>query len=126
MQSVQYATGAELLDIDLAKVRVPEDDTLFAELRDVLETHDALSRFGIVLLHQHFSVGDDEILVETCDPVKRTLQCTVQRKAEINAGPIIETNWRLDVPSVLAVCARVCQSSRDSGHVQGHVSANQS
>jgi hypothetical protein len=47
------------------------DAACLAEVRDVLEKHGALSRFGIALLHSHFDLADDEMLLETTDLDKR-------------------------------------------------------
>lgn len=41
------------------------------EIRDVLAKHDCLRRFGVSLLHSHFELADDEMLLETTDVAKR-------------------------------------------------------
>jgi hypothetical protein len=48
-----------------------EDAACLEEIRSVLEKHGALSRFGVSLLHSHFSLAEDEMLLETTDLVKR-------------------------------------------------------
>jgi hypothetical protein len=40
------------------------DMAILAEIQDVLKRHNALGRFGVNLLHQHFDMADDEIMVE--------------------------------------------------------------
>ncbi len=67
----------------IADVR-PIDDSDAAcleDIRQVLMKHGALSRFGVSLLHSHFGLADDEIMMETTDldqrqhlvrPVKRS------------------------------------------------------
>jgi hypothetical protein len=61
-------------DLDhIADVR-PIDDTDFEcleEVRQVLMKHDALSRFGVALLHNHFAIGEDEMMLETTDVERR-------------------------------------------------------
>jgi hypothetical protein len=57
----------------IADVR-PIDDSDAAclnEIRDVLEKHKALQRFGVSLLHRHFEVADDEFMLETTDEANR-------------------------------------------------------
>lgn len=44
-----------------------DDQDLFDELYKVLARHGALRRFGITLLHQHFEIADDEVLLERTD-----------------------------------------------------------
>ena len=72
------------------------DEACFNELREVLKKHNKLERFGMCLLHKHFDVTSDEILVESCDTQNRTL--TIQpEKANINNEGnenLMETNWR--------------------------------
>lgn len=60
-----------LPDIDQVVPLGPDDPQLIHELRDVLDRHGALERFGITLLHQHFDVAEGEVLVETVDPAAR-------------------------------------------------------
>ncbi|GGB25340.1 hypothetical protein GCM10011505_03190 [Tistrella bauzanensis] len=53
----------------IADVR-PIDDTdasCLMEIRAVLEKHRCLERFGVALLHNHFDLAEDEILLETTD-----------------------------------------------------------
>lgn len=47
------------------------DAECLEEIRQVLEKHGALSRFGINLLHTHFHIEDDEVMMETTDMAKR-------------------------------------------------------
>lgn len=57
----------------IADVR-PIDDRdagCLEEIRLVLEKHNCLDRFGVTLLHSHFDVADDEMLLETTDLERR-------------------------------------------------------
>ena len=70
MRSIQSMSAEEfnalphIDDIDPLNVG---DHKCMEELRDVLEKHGKLSRFGITLLHRHFDLSDGEILVEYTD-----------------------------------------------------------
>jgi hypothetical protein len=57
----------------IADVRpIDDSDSLcLEEIRLVLQKHGSLERFGVSLLHSHFSLSDDEILLETTDMEKR-------------------------------------------------------
>jgi hypothetical protein len=44
-----------------------EDAECLEDIRQVLMKHGALDRFGISLLHRHFDVADDELMLETTD-----------------------------------------------------------
>ncbi len=68
LESMQWA------DLDhIADVRpIGESDvSCLDEIRAVLEKHNALDRFGVALLHNHFPIADDEMMLETTDEVRR-------------------------------------------------------
>jgi hypothetical protein len=107
------------------------DDECFAEIHAVLTRHNALKRFGVTLLHEHFEVADDEILVESCDPVARTLVSRPVKKLSLAGELLLETNWSLDAkPSIelsprpqakaIKTCRAVCQPVRGKGHSRIH------
>ncbi|MGZ4727685.1 MAG: hypothetical protein ACXWB2_08205 [Acidimicrobiales bacterium] len=57
----------------IADVR-PIDDTdgpCLEEIREVLSKHGALDRFGVSLLHRHFDLAEDEMMLETTDLTRR-------------------------------------------------------
>jgi hypothetical protein len=88
--------------------RTAADDALFAELKDVLERHQAVSRFGIALLHDHFDMAPDELLAESCDTAARTLVCRPARRVDLRGVPL-DTMWRLDVEGSGEVqCVATC------------------
>jgi hypothetical protein len=107
------------------------DDPCLSEIRDVLLRHNALNRFGITLLHDHFEVADDEILVESCDPVLRTLVLRPMKKAEVAGTSLLETSWSLDreqvtdgrprpQPKPITTCRSACQQIAGKGHSSVH------
>ncbi|MEV7688879.1 hypothetical protein ACFW1F_27760 [Streptomyces bungoensis] len=55
------------------------DAEFVGDLVAVLEKHGNLNRFGLCLLHDHFPLADDEILVETSEPETRTLHTRVEK-----------------------------------------------
>ncbi|MFI0902461.1 hypothetical protein ACH4TE_02785 [Streptomyces sioyaensis] len=82
----------------------PQDAEFARDIKAVLEKHDNLDRFGLVLLHDHFSVDSDEVLVETNDPQARTLHVEVEKKGETkHAQP---SQWRFVADSEEATTAR--------------------
>lgn len=101
----------KLPDIDEVSPLTQADRPLIAELREVLERHNALERFGVMLLHQHFYIAPDEVLVETIDVDNRVL--TTQPRKMDQAQEAIETSWRLDDPSGVQRCETLCQADRD-------------
>ncbi|GAA1913722.1 hypothetical protein GCM10009753_52450 [Streptantibioticus ferralitis] len=57
----------------------PQDSEFVRDLVAVLEKHGNLDRFGLCLLHDHFPLAADEVLVETHDTGARTLQVQVEK-----------------------------------------------
>jgi hypothetical protein len=89
--------STSLPDITEARPLGAGDERLVADLHEVLVRHDAAGRFGIALLHDHFPVGDDELLMETCDVERRTLTTTPVPLADLGSdGRLIETLWAFE------------------------------
>jgi hypothetical protein len=63
------------------------------EIRQVLAKHGRLDRLGVTLLHRHFEIGDEEILVEEIDFSGRRLIVRPIKKSV--AGVCVETSWKL-------------------------------
>ncbi|RSS39809.1 hypothetical protein EF912_32815 [Streptomyces sp. WAC07061] len=57
----------------------PSDAAFVQDLVDVLEKHGNLDRFGLCLLHDHFPLAADEVIVETNDSATRTLHAHVEK-----------------------------------------------
>ncbi|GHH89114.1 hypothetical protein GCM10018793_70980 [Streptomyces sulfonofaciens] len=83
-----------------------KDQPCFEEVREVLKKHGALSRFGLTLLHQHFDMADNEVLLETTDVENRVQTLTVKKKSDLDS--VLETAWRLDSHEILTGCRIVC------------------
>ncbi len=118
INSLQWST---LLDIDDVKPIDESDSVCLEEIRDVLERHDRLDRFGVTLLHKHFDLGDDEILLETTDVGQREHWIRpVSQSALRDAGIEARTTMvSFDKDGYRQVC--VC-SQDNSGHTGGHAS----
>lgn len=114
-----------LPDIDDVPPLSETDRPCFDELRAVLAKHGMLQRFGIALLHEHFEVADDEILVETIDVATRTLTSRPEKITDLGAYASVETSWRLDDPDTapMARCTTTCRPATftESRHKPGHV-----
>lgn len=113
-----------LPDIDEVEPLSDLDQPCLTEIRAVLVKHDVLRRFGITLLHEHFEVADDEILVETIDVETRTLTSRPEKIAELGDYNSVETSWRLDDdPIAMARCTSACRPATftESRHKQVHI-----
>jgi hypothetical protein len=78
LESMQWSQLDHIADVR------PIDDSDAAcleDIRAVLAKHNCLDRFGVTLLHSHFDIAEDEMMLETTDldrrehfvrPVKRS------------------------------------------------------
>lgn len=101
-----------LPDINDVEPVTGKDDAIFEEIRETLTRHGALTRFGVTLLHQHFEMADNEVLVEHIDVDNRIL--TNRPFAVEQFGNAIETSWRLDDPTAQRRCETLCVQDRDA------------
>lgn len=95
----------QLPDISEVESLTAEDSDCVSELIQVLRKHGRLNRFGLTLLHQHFDVAEDEMLLEESDPVTRTLLIQPVKKSELSGVQYKATSWRLDSGKPLMGCA---------------------
>jgi Chaperone of endosialidase len=116
MQATNVSSDQALVDITQVVPRSDADQPLFTELYEVLKRHNALRRFGVSLLHQHFEISPDEVLLETTDKTDRTQLIQPIPKAELAGLDYIETSWRLDGgPKPLMAC--ICITFREHTHL---------
>jgi len=92
-----------------------QDVEVLTAIREVLERYGALNRFGVTLLHSHFDLADDEVLIEKVDPDTRTLTIRPEQ-LEVTAisDRLLATSWRLDSPEFIAMTATYCWRPPDS------------
>lgn len=92
-----------------------EKDCLRA-VRDALSAYGCLDTFGVSLIHKHFDIADDEILLETIDVEARTLSVRPVKKAD--QPQAIETQWLLSEGDAVMVCHGYCAPG--GGHRRFH------
>ena len=109
----------DLPDISEVSEVSKEDRECIKEVKEVLEKHGKSSKFGLTLLHSHFPVDEDEVLVEVCDPENRTLTAKPKKKSEVDTESSIKTSWRLDKEEALVECVKACVM-RGTDHRKRH------
>lgn len=120
MHTIGHTAVADIDDIEPFSA---SDEACLGEIRSVLAKHGALDRFGVTLLHGHFHLNDDEILVEYPDPENRLLVSRVERRSSVDEGNAVQTLWRFGVDEHPRVCTKVCSWNATKGkHVKtGHL-----
>jgi hypothetical protein len=111
---------ANLKDIHEVEPINEGDLDCLAEVRNVLKKHGKQERFGIALLHKHFDMEADEILLEESDVEGRVL--TVKPVKRTLAGNTIETIWQLmdGEHHLMMGCRQYCSESEFSKHRSFH------
>jgi hypothetical protein len=107
---------ADLKDIDDVEPLNDADRQCLEVIRYVLEKHRKLARFGVMLIHEHFELEDDEVLVEFTDDRQRTLFIKPVKRSEV--GRSIETNWIFAGDGIEAVtrCVVYCKVWASGAH----------
>lgn len=83
--------------IDEVEALNPADEKCLEEIATILKKHNKLDRFGVTLLHKHFSVEGDEVLVEMTDEGKRIQTITAQKKEDLQNACLKQTAWRFKI-----------------------------
>lgn len=118
--SVLPVEWAELIDIDEVSPLNHSDEKCLAEIREVLLKYKKTDRFGVSLIHKHFDLGDDEILMEFCDIENRVLTTKPVKKTDVSNS--IETVWYFgngkERPA--RACYRSCWTDIHGNHNGNH------
>jgi len=115
------ASTTEIPYIDDVLPLASEDEECLKEVGEVLRKHGKLHRFGINLLHVHFPLEESETLLETCDPLTRTLTIQPVKMLELAGQSMRPTNWVLDDENgqVVMYCKQWCATVKGE-HVLYH------
>lgn len=125
----EFANWNDLPDIHDVGHALDEKDQLCLEaIQKTLEKHGCLDRFGVTLLHKHFEMAEDEILVESVDEEARKL-VTKPVKVDLVRGELdkaYETQWHFrkdENGQVAQICNARCfpGSPQSPQHVNKHV-----
>lgn len=100
---------ADLKNIDEVEPLNDSDHDCLTEVRDVLKRHGKLDRFGVALLHSHFDLQPDEIMLEAVNEADRTLVTSIVKQTSEPANHI-GTIWSLrDDATTMAYCKQYCK-----------------
>jgi hypothetical protein len=110
--AIQYNSFS---DIDDAMHLDASDLICLSEIQELLEAHGKEQRFSIGLIHKHFDLLDNEVLLETCDPVRRTLKCQPVDRSVLGSGKVVATSWTKDL-GIERGCEKVCPTGDGDRH----------
>ena len=116
METVQWSS---LVDVDDVEPITDQDYVVLNEVKEVLQKHGVMDRFGVCLLHRHFDVKEEELAVEYTDVENRISTIKVEAAGGVK-GPFLETMWRFsDRPHEVTACVRRCSYSDGHKNVHG-------
>jgi hypothetical protein len=95
-------------DIHVVENRKDHEAVAFAELKAVLAKHGLLRKYGIALLHKHFDLAEDEIMVEYTDLENRTQTLKPTKVGVVRPTDLVETVWALDLDTASLICQTWC------------------
>lgn len=88
------------------------------EVKDVLKKHDKEDKFGVLLLHKHFDLEEDEIMLESIDTENRILTTQPKKINELSESSFIQTVWSFSKdPSLNKSCESCCPFDKSGRHV---------
>jgi hypothetical protein len=97
-----------LTAINQVERRLESEAGLFGEVRDLLKRYGVEKKYGLVLLHKHFDLAEDEVLMEYTDVENRTLITKPAPRSEVLAGNVVETVWSLETGNMTTACVGFC------------------
>lgn len=110
-----------LTDINDVERRLESEADVFSEVKEVLKRYGLEKKYGLALLHKHFDLADDEVLMEYTDLENRTLVSKATKRSDISLVDAIETVWSLDSDTAMTGCAVFCFYNREANqHVPQH------
>ena len=119
--AIQPMLWSETPDISEVAPFSDKDEECFREIRDVLKRYNALDRFGLTLIHHHFDVGEDEVMMEYTDAENRVQTVKPVKESDAENEDVTITHWKLadgDFPAM-----RTCVCARGDGHYGFHRNA---
>lgn len=115
---------SEIKDIDYIEPISERDTDCLLEIREVLRKYKKMERFGVALLHQHFDLAEDEIMLETSDHETRTLTSAPVKQLEAG-NTNIGTIWMLRDGDITTMtwCRQYCKRGIFGNHFNSHTKA---
>ncbi len=119
LSSRQYSSMKHVTDVE--PVNEADRATLDA-IKAVLIERGAVDRFGVHLVHKHFDIADDEIVMEYTDEEARTQFTQVEKYADAFAnGAPLETQWRFNRETASMGCVGFCHYNNGHRHIHNRV-----
>lgn len=112
---------ASLDDIENVDPLGDGDAECLSEVHAVLKRHGMDKRFGVTLLHKHFPLEADEVLLERTDTADRRLELRPAKVGSPEVGRSVQTSWMLTDAGTATntACLRRCVRNIHGNHEMG-------
>lgn len=106
-----------LKDIDEVEKLNDSDLKCINQVREILKQHQKEDKFGVLLLHKHFDIDEDEIMLESIDLKTRTLTTKPVKTSTLKNSSFIQTVWAFsNEPSLNRSCQSCCPYDKSGKH----------
>ena len=110
----------ELSDIQEVALITKDDSYCLSELKEIILKYGKENKFGISLLHTHFDLLENEMLVETINVKERVLTTTPVQVDEQRKKSLVQTVWCFSKDqSLVKGCESFCPRD-DKGRHKGY------
>ena len=119
MMPVQWSS---LEDIDGIEPLNKSDENCLQEIYEVLKKHGKQDRLGIALLHKHFDLQDNEIMLEVSDHESREL-VTTPVNSDVAGNGNVGTIFALrdgNTIETMSHCHQYCKRGIFGNHFKAH------
>lgn len=96
LMSDEVKNWNDLADINDVSEFSDDDESCLNEIQAVVEKYGMQKRFGVSLLHKHFDIHDDKMLVERYNPATRSLTLRPEKIEDLKDQDLITTMYRFD------------------------------
>lgn len=112
---------APLQDIDDVEPINDGDTACLQAVYDVLKQHGMQDRFGVTLIHKHFDMADDEVLLEQTNAAERRLVLAPAKLDSQEVSRSVQTSWMFGEMNgqIMRVCNRRCFTNVWGTHSDG-------
>ncbi len=94
----------------LEDARFTESDKVcFEEIIEVLKKYNLIDKYGIGLLHDHFPIHLDEVLLETTLSEDKTIQTRTIKREDAKNVNHFETAWYFDKDTNNIICSQISE-----------------
>lgn len=119
--TIQPMQWAQVEDLHNVAPLSDDDVECMQQVRQVLMRHGKVDRFALHLIHKHFDLANDEILIEYSDAKMREQYFRAEKIDSDTAVSAIPTTWTLREIEPLAACK--CAYRMAKGHLGRHETA---